>query len=84
MSDRFFWFPCLLLLFISLSGSGCQSLESGSDGTMTNRNDPWVNDVGEYARGEHTPEPVHDPLNLRKFLVSEQTRDIERNLGIGD
>jgi hypothetical protein len=74
----------LSLLLILLCGWGCQSLGSGSDGTTTDRNDPWVQDVGTYARGEHTPEPVNDPLNLRKFLVSEQTRDIERNLGIGD
>ncbi len=46
--------------------------------------DPWVKEAGGIARGERPVEKVNDPLKLRNVFMSEQARDIERNLGVGD
>lgn len=55
-----------------------------SENPAQQTSDPWIQDVGTYARSEHQREPVYDPLKLRNIFMSEKARDIERNLGIGD
>jgi hypothetical protein len=79
---------------LMLGTAGCQSLwgshrmaDSGLRATHGREEpalkDPWVNEAGNIARKEHTPEEIHDPLGLRNYFTSEKARSIERNVGIG-
>jgi hypothetical protein len=87
--------PLLIAVsLLSLTCVGCQTMwgNSWSEGSALRSggrenpadSDPWVKEAGTYARTEHPPEEVHDPLNLRKYLSSEKARQIERNVGVGD
>lgn len=85
------WLFCLVMILCG--GMGCQSLGKGKSlspseshraNSTQDRNDPWIDEFGTYARKEHAAEPVADPLKLRSLFTSEQTRSIERNLGIGE
>lgn len=44
--------------------------------------DPWIAAAAQEARPNLHREKEPDPLGVRKWFVSEETRDIERNLGI--
>lgn len=44
--------------------------------------DPWVQQAGAEARGHRPVEKEYDPLGLKKYLMSDKARDIERNMGI--
>jgi hypothetical protein len=56
------------------SGNGW---DPGSEST-----DPWVQEAGAQARGNREMEKEADPLNLKRFFMSDKARDIERNLGV--
>jgi hypothetical protein len=41
-----------------------------------------MNQVGIEARGNRRSEKTPEPLWYRKYAMSQQARDIERNLGV--
>ena len=47
----------------------------------TDSSDPWVQEVGDTARGHQAKEKDSDPPWLRNILMSQKARDIESNLG---
>lgn len=84
-------FLCFLAL-LSITMVGCQSFSSnrlglfsapGRENPADAPSDPWINDAGTIARTEHPAEEINDPLKLRNIFMSQQARDIERNLGVG-
>jgi hypothetical protein len=44
--------------------------------------DPWIQQAGAEARGDRPVEKEYDPLGLKKYVMSDKARDIERNMGI--
>lgn len=78
---------CLLAAVTSAGLTGCSSLAalqpptSGyADGTESS--DPWVMQAAAEGRRDIAPEDANDPLNLRRFFMSQKARDIETNVGI--
>ncbi len=55
---------------------------SGYHDPTTDSSDPWVQQVGDTARGHQTKDKDSDPPWLRNMLTSQKARDIESNLGI--
>ncbi len=86
----------LLVLLCLTTVTGCVAAKGGSHSLFSmlrfkadespgdSKGDPWVQQAGNEIRGEHTREDVVDPLHLRNLFMSEQSRAIERNLGVGD
>lgn len=80
--------PAVLLACLMLSAAGCQSMGFGSlrmphmkeaDGATIE--DPWTTQAGSEGRAGRPLEKEADPLNLRRFLLSEKAMEIERNCG---
>ncbi len=73
-----------LCLGLAFAAVGCQSLGSAfklkeADGARSE--DPWTTQAGSEGRAGRTMEKEADPLNLRRFLMSEKAMEIERNCG---
>ena len=77
-----------LLASLLLASAGCQSMGFGSfkmprmkeaDGATVE--DPWTTQAGSEGRAGRTMEKEYDPLNLRRFFLSEKAMEIERNCG---
>ncbi len=77
-----------LVISLSLTAAGCQSM--GLDGWKkpkmkeaagANVEDPWTTQAGMEGRAGRAVEKEADPLNLRRFLMSEKAMEIERNCG---
>ncbi len=54
--------------------------DPGTDGSS----DPWIQQAASEGRREYSVEKVNDPLGLRKYVMSDRAREIERNVGIID
>lgn len=92
--------PALTLLLAAglLAHSGCVFVDGMRDGGRkmvsafklqeddagARTNDPWVHQAGVEARGDRPREKAVDPAWLRKLTMSEEHRDIERQLGIDE
>ena len=57
-----------------------RTAEPGTDGSS----DPWIQQAASEGRREYSVEKVNDPLGLRKYVMSDRAREIERNVGIID
>ena len=44
--------------------------------------DPWTTQAGTEGRAGRPVEKEYDPLNLKKYMMSEKAREIERNCGV--
>lgn len=71
-----------------LATVGCQSMGLGTwkkpklkEAVGANNEDPWTTQAGSEGRAGRTMEKEADPLNLRRFLMSEKAMEIERNCG---
>ncbi len=88
--------PNLCSLTLSLAGllitlPGCATMSEtftamrpptgGYQDSTEESSDPWVQAVGDQARGHQIKEKEADPLGLRNLLTSQKARDIESNLG---
>lgn len=71
-----------------LTVQGCQSTGFGMfdklhmtevDGAKVE--DPWTTQAGMEGRAGRAMEKEADPLNLRRFFLSEKAMEIERNCG---
>lgn len=71
-----------------LTVPGCQSMGFGKfrglhmtevDGAKVE--DPWTTQAGREGRAGRAMEKEADPLNLRRFFLSEKAMEIERNCG---
>ena len=71
-----------------LATAGCQSMGFGkwerprmkeADGATVE--DPWTTQAGSEGRAGRPLEKETDPLNLRRFFLSEKAMEIERNCG---
>ncbi len=72
---------CLGLAFASV---GCQMVSETlkmKDQAGSNNEDPWTTQAGSEGRAGRPLEKEADPLNLRRFLMSEKAMEIERNCG---
>ena len=78
-----------LVASLMLATAGCQSTgfrmpESlrwkEVDGAKVD--DPWTTQAGSEGRAGRPVEKQNDPLNLRKYMMSEKALEIERNVGI--
>ena len=88
----------VLLSVLAAAASGCvfvDGMRQGSSNPVSafkpprdvanpgdRHSDPWMNQVGVEARGNRRPEQAPEPMWFRKYAMSQQTRDIERNLGV--
>lgn len=50
---------------------------SGAD----EKDEAWVTEAADEARGDRPREKEADPLGLKPYIMSEKARSIERNLG---
>jgi hypothetical protein len=72
----------------SMKTAAAETVETFRPGThgyhdaTAESSDPWVQEVGDQARGHQTKEKDADPEWMRNFLMSQKARDIESNLGI--
>lgn len=59
------------------------SYSKGSDyiNGADEKDEAWVTDAAEEARGDRPRETEPDPLGLKPLIMSEKARSIERNLG---
>lgn len=57
-----------------------RTAEPGADGSS----DPWIQQAASEGRREYAVEKANDPLGLRKYVMSDRAREIERNVGIID
>lgn len=86
---------CACLAAASLATTGCTWLSQRpgfaalrppstgyADGTESS--DPWVMEAAAEGRRDFRTESANDPLNLRRFFMSQKARDIEQNVGIVD
>lgn len=86
---------CGLLLFSAgctlmstMQGMASQSIAALRPTSMdgwdpgSEASDPWVAEVAAEGRGNRPIEKEYDPLGLKKYLMSDKARDIERNMGI--
>jgi hypothetical protein len=82
---------CLAAASLATSGCAWLSEQPGfaalrppatgySDGTESS--DPWVMQAAAEGRRDFRTESANDPLNLRRFFMSQKARDIETNVGI--
>ncbi len=67
-----------------LTAAGCRLLGGmpgmkEADGAKVE--DPWTTQAGMEGRAGRSVEKESDPLNLRRFLLSEKAMEIERNCG---
>ena len=72
---------CAGLLFTAV---GCQTVSETfkmKDGAGTAVEDPWTTQAGSEGRAGRAVEKEADPLNLRRFMMSEKAMEIERNCG---
>jgi hypothetical protein len=78
-----------LMAGLLLVSAGCQSMGFSSfkmphmkeaDGATVE--DPWTTQAGSEGRAGRTVEKEADPLNLRRFFLSEKAMEIERNCGL--
>ncbi len=92
------WRKLVLSSALLATSSGCVFVEATRQGSgslfsaLKPRNDvanpgdrhsdPWMNQVGIEARGNRRPEKAQEPMWYRRYAMSQQTRDIERNLGV--
>ena len=85
--------PCFakvgLVACLFLTVQGCQSMGLPKfqmphmkevDGAKVE--DPWTTQAGMEGRAGREMEKESDPLNLRRFFLSEKAMEIERNCGI--
>ncbi len=84
--------PCLtkvgLMACLLLTAQGCQTMGfpkfqlprmTEVDGAKVE--DPWTTQAGMEGRAGRAMEKEADPLNLRRFFLSEKAMEIERNCG---
>ncbi len=78
-----------LMACLFLSVQGCETLGfqriqlphlAEVDGAKVE--DPWTTQAGMEGRAGRTVEKEADPLNLRRFFLSEKAMEIERNCGL--
>lgn len=73
-----------LLLIVSLTGcraTGDFLFSKLEEGQGSASEDPWTTQAGSEGRAGRAVEKEADPLNLRRFLMSEKAMEIERNCG---
>lgn len=44
--------------------------------------DPWTTQAGTEGRAGRAVDKEADPLGLKKYMMSEKAREIERNCGV--
>jgi hypothetical protein len=70
---------------LMLAASGCQMLGLEKPKLLrpsgTTNEDPWTTQAGSEGRAGRSVEKEADPLNLRRFLMSEKAMEIEKNCG---
>lgn len=78
----------MALLGSVLLASGCQTMGLGTwekprlkEEQGARCEDPWTTQAGAEGRAGRTVEKEADPLNIRRFLMSEKAMEIERNCG---
>lgn len=78
----------VLLAGLLLAASGCQSMGLGKwnglhmkEAEGATVEDPWTTQAGSEGRAGRPLEKEADPLNLRRFFLSEKAMEIERNCG---
>jgi hypothetical protein len=78
-----------LLACLLLTAQGCQTMGlpkfqmprmTEVDGAKVE--DPWTTQAGMEGRAGRSVEKEADPLNLRRFFLSEKAMEIERNCGL--
>ncbi len=78
-----------LVASLILASAGCQSTGfhvpaslrwKEVDGAKVD--DPWTKQAGSEGRAGRPVEKQNDPLNLRKYFMSEKALEIEANCGI--
>jgi hypothetical protein len=75
----------LIVIWTSLFAAGCQSMPSWMqmkevDGAKAE--DPWTTQAGTEGRAGRAVDKEADPLGLKKYMMSEKAREIERNCGV--
>lgn len=75
----------LIVLWTCLFAAGCQSVPhwlrmEEVDGAKSV--DPWTTQAGSEGRAGRKVDKESDPLNLKKFMMSEKALEIERNCGV--
>ena len=77
-----------LVASLLLASAGCQSMGFGSlkmphmkEADGATNVDPWTTQAGSEGRAGRPLEKENDPLNLRRFFLSEKAMEIERNCG---
>ncbi len=75
-----------LCLGLVIAAAGCQAMGDKlhsklKDDPAASSDDPWTTQAGSEGRAGRTLEKEQDPLNLRRFLMSEKAMEIERNCG---
>ena len=79
--------PCLgtgLCIGLLVTAVGCQTVSETlkmKDAAGANNEDPWTTQAGAEGRAGRAVEKEADPLNLRRFMMSEKAMEIERNCG---
>lgn len=76
-----------IALALSVMVSGCKSTNLMDslhlkDVEGTRSEDPWTTQAGTEGRAGRAVEKEYDPLNLKKLMMSEKAREIERNCGV--
>lgn len=72
---------CLGMVFAAV---GCQTVSKTfkmKDTAGANNEDPWTTQAGSEGRAGRAVEKEADPLNLRRFMMSEKAMEIEKNCG---
>jgi hypothetical protein len=83
-SIRHPWVQTGLCVGLVLATVGCQTVSETfkmKDGAGTSCEDPWTTQAGAEGRAGRSLEKEADPLNLRRFMMSEKAMEIERNCG---
>jgi len=73
-----------LCIGLLVTAVGCQTVSETfkmKDAAGANNEDPWTTQAGSEGRAGRSVEKEADPLNLRRFLMSEKAMEIERNCG---